>query len=63
MAVAMSAGRGLALDYRMIRRAGRWVVYDVVVDGTSMVGNYRAQFARIIKKASFAALVEKLATP
>ena len=62
-AVAMSAGRGLALDYRMIRRAGRWVVYDVVVDGTSMVGNYRAQFARIIKKASFAALVEKLATP
>ncbi|OGL01408.1 MAG: hypothetical protein A3I14_18735 [Candidatus Rokubacteria bacterium RIFCSPLOWO2_02_FULL_73_56] len=62
-AVAMAAGRGMALEYRMVQRAGRWLVYDVVVDGTSMVANYRAQFARIIKKTSFAALVEKLATP
>ncbi|MBI4271380.1 MAG: ABC transporter substrate-binding protein [Candidatus Rokubacteria bacterium] len=62
-AVAMAAGRGLALDYRMVQRAGRWLVYDVVVDGTSMAASYRAQFARIIKKTSFAALVEKLATP
>src|SRR6266540_711499 len=33
-------------DYRMIRRGKRWLVRDVVIDGVSLVENYRAQFAK-----------------
>ncbi len=37
------------LDFRLADRAGTWLVYDVVIDGASIVHNYRAQFARIIR--------------
>jgi phospholipid transport system substrate-binding protein len=59
--IAMAHGRGLSLDYRMRRAAGRWLIYDVALDGRSMVASYRAQFARVIKTASYGALFEKLA--
>jgi phospholipid transport system substrate-binding protein len=38
----------------------RWVVYDVSIEGVSLVANYRAQFNRIIQTSSYQALVDKL---
>jgi phospholipid transport system substrate-binding protein len=49
-----------AIDFRLISQDGRWLVYDVVMDGTSLVGSYRAQFASIIRDASLAELMERL---
>jgi phospholipid transport system substrate-binding protein len=60
--IATTQGRGMILDYLMARRDGRWLVYDVVADGSSMIGNYRAQFTHIMKTASYSRLVEKLTT-
>jgi phospholipid transport system substrate-binding protein len=37
-----------------------WRVYDVVVEGTSLVQNYREQFKRILRKDSFAELSKQL---
>lgn len=48
------------MDYRLMEKAGEWVVYDIIVDGISLVRNYRGQFERIIRAESYAALVEKL---
>lgn len=50
----------IPLDYRMQNRAGDWRVYDIVVDGVSLVNNYRGQFAKILKESSYAELVHKL---
>ncbi len=50
----------IPLDYRLLLNAGTWRVYDVVVDGVSLVKNYRGQFARIIRTSSYADLVERL---
>lgn len=50
------------LDYRMIRQNGRWTAYDVVIEGISLVSNYRSQFSRIIKASGYAGLVKKLET-
>ncbi len=50
----------IPLDYRLLLNAGTWRVYDVIVDGVSLVKNYRGQFARIIRTSSYADLVEKL---
>lgn len=49
-----------ALDFRLERQAGEWLVYDVVIDGASIVRNYRTQFTQIIRDASYEALVERM---
>ena len=46
--------------FRLAEQSGDWLVYDVVIDGASIVGNYRAQFARIIRDTSYAGLVGQM---
>jgi phospholipid transport system substrate-binding protein len=48
------------LDYRLFMKAGDWKAYDVVVDGTSLVRNYREQFAAILRSSSYEHLVQML---
>jgi phospholipid transport system substrate-binding protein len=49
-----------SLDFRLENHSGKWLVYDVVIDGTSVVSNYRAQFSRIIHDNTYAGLMEKM---
>lgn len=56
----LSGKTEIPLDYRLINKANDWRVYDVVVDGISLVNNYRGQFTKIIKSSSYADLVEQL---
>ena len=44
----------------MIRRVDKWYIYDVMIEGVSLVGNYRTQFDRIIRSSSYAELVKRL---
>ncbi|GFO54288.1 organic solvent tolerance ABC transporter substrate-binding protein [Geomonas sp. Red276] len=55
-------GDEYALDYRLLLKNGRWMVYDVVIEGVSLVSNYRGQFNRIINNQGYPALVKKLRT-
>ncbi|RMH06704.1 MAG: ABC transporter substrate-binding protein [Nitrospirae bacterium] len=48
------------LSYRLLKKSGDWRVYDVVIDGVSLVKNFRGQFTRIIKDSSMEGLFEKL---
>ena len=58
---AESKGGGeVRFDYRMIKRGERWLVRDVVIEGVSVVANYRAQFHRIIQGSSYPELVERM---
>jgi phospholipid transport system substrate-binding protein len=50
----------IPLDYRLLKSSDDWRVYDVVVDGVSLVSNYRGQFAKILRTSSYADLVERL---
>jgi len=51
-----------SLDYRMLNQHGTWMVYDVVIEGVSLVSNYRSQFNKIIMSDGYSALVKKLQT-
>ncbi len=51
-----------SLDYRLTNANGAWVVYDVVIEGVSLVSNYRSQFNRIITANGYPELVKKLQT-
>jgi len=48
------------VDFRLIHRAYEWRVYDVVIDGASIVSNYRSQFTSIIRDVSYGGLVKKM---
>ena len=48
------------VDFRLIHRAHKWRVYDVAIDGASIVGNYRAQTTSIIPDVSYVGLVKKM---
>lgn len=57
----VSSGKAeIPLDYRLLNKSGDWRVYDVVVDGVSLVSNYRGQFAKVLRTSSYEDLVEKL---
>ena len=43
-----------------MRRAERWLVYDVLVENIGLIANYRAQFDRIIRTSSYQALVRRM---
>jgi len=50
----------LPMDYRLLVKDGRWSAYDIIIDGVSLVSNYRSQFQKIIRDSSYEELVKKL---
>jgi phospholipid transport system substrate-binding protein len=48
------------MDYRLHMKDGTWHAYDLVVDGVSLVKNYRSQFEKIIRTSSYQELVRRL---
>jgi phospholipid transport system substrate-binding protein len=55
-------GSEVPIEYRMLKKGERWLVYDVVIEGVSLVANYRTQFNKIIQTSSFQDLVKKMKT-
>ena len=58
--IVTKQGSEVPVDYRMLRRGDRWLVYDVVIEGVSLVSNYRTQFNKIIQTSSYEELVKKM---
>ncbi len=55
-----SDGKKIPLFYRLTDKSGSWKVYDVIIEGVSMVKNYRTQFRQILAKDSHEKLLEIL---
>jgi phospholipid transport system substrate-binding protein len=53
-------GTDIPVDYRMLKKGDRWLVYDVSVEGLSLIGNYRGQFNKIIETSSFQDLLKRM---
>jgi phospholipid transport system substrate-binding protein len=50
----------IPVDYKISKQNGRWGVYDIVIEGVSLVNNYRTQFNQIISSKSYEELIKKL---
>lgn len=50
----------IPVNYRLMNRSGEWLVYDVVIEGVSLVNNYRTQFQSIIASSSYENLLRKI---
>lgn len=58
--VVTPKGAEIGIEYRLYRADARWAVYDVRVDGISLVQSYKAQFTRLLQRGSFAELLKQL---
>jgi phospholipid transport system substrate-binding protein len=50
----------IPVEYRVRKKDSNWLVYDITVEGVSLVNNYRTQFNDIILRSSYQNLVKKL---
>lgn len=50
----------ISVDYRLLNDQGGWKVYDVIIEGVSLINNYRSQFNTILIKSSYQDLVQRL---
>jgi phospholipid transport system substrate-binding protein len=58
--VADGTSSRVALEYRLVRPRGRWVVFDVVTDGDSLLEDYQRQFAKILSRGSTQGLLRRM---
>lgn len=59
-AIVQSNGRGIPIDYTVIKTPASWKIYDISVDGVSLVVNYRSSFAQEIQQGGIAQLINTL---
>jgi phospholipid transport system substrate-binding protein len=60
-AIVQPGGQPIAVDYSLEKQADTWKVYDIVIEGVSLVTNYRGQFAQEIRQNGLDSLISKLA--
>jgi len=58
--VTTKQGTDVPVEARMHKKGERWLIYDVSIEGISLISNYRAQFDRIIRTSSYGDLVKRL---
>ena len=58
--IVNSQKKSIAVNYKMKQFSNGWMVYDVVIDGVSLVKNYKNQFKEIITNNSYEELVTRL---
>ena len=60
-AILQSGGQPVVVDYSLEKQADAWKVYDIVIEGVSLVTNYRSQFTQEIRQNGLDSLIKKLA--
>ena len=58
--IVTKQGNEVPVDYRLSREKDGWRVYDVIIEGVSLVANYRTQFNKIIQTSSYDDLVKRM---
>lgn len=60
--IVQNGAQPINVNYRLEQTDSGWKVYDVLIDGISLVANYRSQFNRVINSDGYDALVERIKT-
>jgi len=50
----------IPVDYMLIKEGAKWMIYDVIIEGVSLIENYRTQFDETINSGSYDELVKRL---
>ena len=55
-----TASADIPVHYKLYRKNGDWQVYDVIIEGVSLISNYRSSYQTIVKKEGFDGLMSKM---
>ena len=58
--IIKSEQKEIPVSYKMLLKDKEWLVYDVIIEGVSLVRNYRSQFKKIISKEKYAGLIKRV---
>ena len=50
----------IVMNFRMHNKSGPWLIYDIRIEGISLIANYRTEFANIIRNQGLEALIDRL---
>lgn len=59
--IIQDGGQPIAVNYSLAREGETWKVYDIVIEGVSLVTNYRGQFSQEVRQNGLDSLIKKLA--
>ncbi|MFW5432499.1 MAG: phospholipid-binding protein MlaC [Methylophilaceae bacterium] len=59
--IMQKGGQPIAVNYALAREGETWKVYDIVIEGVSLVTNYRGQFSQEVRQNGLDSLIKKLA--
>ena len=59
--ILQQGGQPIAVNYTLEKQADAWKVYDIVIEGVSLVTNYRGQFSQEVRQNGMDSLIKKLA--
>lgn len=60
--IVQPGGPPIPVDYTLLRQGDAWRVFDVTIEGVSLVQNYRSQFDGVVRREGMDALIEQLAS-
>lgn len=58
--IVTKKNKDIPVDYRLKKGGNNWLIYDVSIEGVSLVNNYRSQFNSIIMQSSYENLINRL---
>jgi phospholipid transport system substrate-binding protein len=58
--ITQNGGQPINVNYALSNSTGKWLVFDIVIEGVSLVTNYRSQFSSQIKKSGIEDLLKQL---
>jgi len=53
-------GKEIPINYTLMKKGDGWFIYDVNIEGVSLVRNYRSEFGRILSKEKFSELIKRM---
>ncbi len=58
--IISTSGIETPVEYKIFKKGDKWEVYDIIIEGVSLVNNYRIQFSHIISSSSYEDLVNRI---
>lgn len=59
--IVRTKANDIPLSYSLVKSGDSWKIYDISVEGVSLLQSYRSQFNAVLSQGSFASLIDKLA--
>jgi len=56
----ITSSADIPVNYRMYQKGDQWLVYDVIIEGVSLISNYRSSYQEIMKDEGFDGLLNKM---